>query len=183
MSKIDTQTETRIVVLKARGDTYEQIKTALAKDGVEVSISGLQKVVERNKEAMSYIKSELVQHQTTNTARILNKTREQIEQKLDAAAGNVPVLQELIELRDSGEIDDNEFAKLSMRAVESHHIPLRDLVATSKEMFNQSQIEAGKPTSITESPEQAKRNLATLLDAIQRNDDKAIVDAIFLNDA
>ena len=181
MSKIDTQTETRIVVLKARGDTYEQIKNTLAKDGVDISISGLQKVIERNKPALEHIKSELVQHQTTKTTRILEKTREQIEKKLDAAAGDVPVLQELIELRDSGEIDDAEFARLSMRAVESHHIPLRDLIAASKEMFNQSQIEAGKPTSITESPEQAKRNLQTLLEAIHNRDDKAMVDAIFLD--
>jgi hypothetical protein len=68
-----------------------------------------------------------------------------------------------------------------MRAVESHHIPLRDLIAASKEMFNQTQIEAGKPTSITESPEQAKRNLQTLLQAIHNRDDKAMVDAIFLD--
>lgn len=181
MSKIDTQTETRIVVLKARGDTYEQIKNTLAKDGVDISVSGLQKVVERNKAAMEHIKGELVQHQTTKTTRILEKTREQIEKKLDAAAGDVPVLHELIQLRDDGEIDDNEFARLSMRAVEAHGIPLRDLIAASKEMFNQSQIEAGKPTSITESPEQAKRNLQTLLEAIHNRDDKGMVDAIFID--
>lgn len=181
MAKIDTQTETRIVVLKARGDTYEDIKKTLAKDGIEMSVSGLQKVIERNKEAMTYIKGELVQHQTTKTSRILEKTREQIEKKLDAAAGDVPVLQELIELRDAGDIDDNEFARLSMQAVSSHGIPLRDLISASKEMFNQSQIEAGKPTSITESPEQAKRNLQTLLQAIHDRDDKGMVDAIFLD--
>ena len=181
MSKIDTQTETRIVVLKARGDTYEDIKKALAKDGIEMSISGLQKVIERNKAAMDYIKGELVQHQTTKTSRILDKAREQIEKKLDAAAGDVPVLQELIELRDNGDIDDNEFARLSMQAVSSHGISLRDLVTTSKEMFNQSQIEAGRPTSITESPEQAKKNLQTLLEAINNRDDKAMVDAIFID--
>ena len=179
MSKLDTQTETRIVVLKARGDTYEDIKKTLAKEGTEMSISGLQKVIERNKEAMTYIKGELVQHQTTKTSRILEKTREQIERKLDAADGNIPQLQELIELRDAGDIDDNEFARLSMRAVESHGIPLRDLISASKEMFNQSQIEAGKPTSITENPEQARKNLQTLLEAIDKNDQKAMVDAIF----
>ena len=181
MSKLDTQNETRIVVLKARGDTYEDIKKALAKDGIEMSISGLQKVIERNKEAMTYIKGELVQHQTTKTSRILDKTREQIERKLDAANGDVPVLQELIELRDAGEIDDNEFARLSMQAVSAHGISMRDLVSTSKEMFNQSQIEAGKPTSITESPEQAKRNLSTLLEAINNRDDKAMIDAVFID--
>jgi len=181
MSKLDTQTETRVVVLKARGDTYEDIKKALEKDGIDISIPGLRKVIERNKEAMTYIKGELVQHQTTKTSRILDKARQQIEQKLDAAAGDVPVLQELIELRDAGEIDDKEFARLSMRAVESHGISIRDLVSTSKEMFNQSQIEAGKPTSITETPEQAKRNLQTLLEAINNRDDKAMVDAIFLD--
>lgn len=181
MAKIDTQTETRIVVLKARGDTYEDIKKTLAKDGIEMSISGLQKVIERNKPALEHIKSELVQHQTTKTSRILEKTREQIEKKLDAAAGDIPALQELIELRDAGEIDNDEFSRLSMRAVEAHGIPLRDLIAASKEMFNQSQIEAGKPTSITESPEQAKRNLQTLLEAIHNRDDKAMVDAIFLD--
>lgn len=181
MSKLDTQTETRIVVLKARGDTYEQIKNTLAKDGVDISVSGLQKVIERNKPALEHIKGELVQHQTTKTSRILEKTRAQIEKKLDAAEGNIPALQELIELRDSGEIDDNEFAKLSMRAVESHGIPLKDLVSVSKEMFNQSQIEAGKPTSITETPEQAKKNLQTLLQAIHDRDDKGMIDAIFLD--
>ena len=181
MSKLDTSTETRIVVLKARGDTYQQIRDALAKDGVDISVSGLQKVIERNKPAMEHIKGELLQHQTTNTARILNKTREQIEQKLDAADGNVPVLQELIDLRDSGDIDDNEFSRLSMQAVQSHGINIRDLTAVSKEMFNQSQIEAGKPTSITENPEQARRNLDKLLLAIRDNDPQAMVDSIFID--
>jgi hypothetical protein len=181
MSKIDTQTETKIVALIARGDSYSQIKASLEKEGVSISTTAIGDIKARNEQALSYIQNKLIDHETTKTARILNKTRDMIEKKLDAASGDVPVLQELIELRDNGEIDDNEFARLSMRAVESHSISIKDLTTVSKEMFNQSQIEAGKPTSISETPEQAKKNLQTLLEAINNKDEAAMVKAIFLD--
>lgn len=181
MGKLDSNTETKIVALIARGDSYAKIKDYLHDNGVELSISGIQKVKQRNTEALSYIERKLVDHATAKTARILDKAREQIEKKLDASNGDVPVLQELVDLRNNGEIDDQEFARLSMQAVSSHGISIKDLTTVSKEMFNQSQIEAGKPTSITDNPTQAKENLMTLLAAINSGDEKRIAQAIFVD--
>lgn len=179
MSKIDTHTETRIVALIARGDSYTTIQKELEKDGISISTSGLSEIKKRNQEALSYIQHKLNEHQVSKTTKILDKARNMIEQQLDEANGNIPVLEELAELRANGDIDDAEFARLSMSAVTSRRISIKDLTTVSKEMFNQSQIESGKPTSITESPEQAKKNLQTLLEAINNKDEASMLKAIF----
>lgn len=181
MGKLDTQTETKIVALIARGDTYEQIRQHLQREGVSISISGLQKVKQRNTDALSYINKKLIDHQATKTARILEKARDQIEKKLDAANGESGSLQELVDLRNSGEIDDQEFARLSFEVVSKQSLSIKDLTTVSKEMFNQSQIEAGKPTSISDNPTQAKENLMKLLAAINSGDEKQIAEAIFID--
>jgi hypothetical protein len=144
---IDSQTETKIVALIARGDSYKSIKEQLNKDGVSLSLPSISKIKERNTQALSYIKGEIVAHELSKTTKILDKARDLIDQKLD---GDQP-------------------------------IALKDLTTLSKEMFNQSQIESGKPTSITNSPELAKAQLKTLLEAINSGKDEDIAKAIFID--
>jgi hypothetical protein len=138
-------------------------------------------VKKRNGQALSYIQQKLADHEISKTTRILEKTRAMIEKRLEAADGNSTQMRELIELRDEGLIDDDEYAKLSYQSMRANDISIKDLTTVSKEMFTQSQIEAGKPTSITESPEQAKQNLRTLLAAINSGKEEDIVGAIFLD--
>lgn len=181
MSKIDTATETKIVALLARGDTLQQVKDFLADQGTELSISGIQAVKNRNTEALSYVKNKLMEHNTSNSARILDKARKQLEQKLDNSDKSQIEIDKLQEMYNDGEIDAKELLRRSDEVRRRYNINVKDLTTISKEMFNQSQVEAGKPTSITENPAQQKENLRTLLDAINKGDEAAIANAIFLD--
>lgn len=177
--KIDTQTEIKIVARIARGDSYQEIKDDLAKDGVDISLSGITDVKQRNSLALEQIKGSLVQHEASKSARILDKAKKQLEGKLDNAERIEQELSEAKKLYDDGDIDFKEYLDSVDQINKRGHISIKDLVTVSKEMFNQSQIEAGKPTSITENPEQQKENLMTLLKAINEKDDVGMIKAIF----
>lgn len=179
MSKIDAQTETKIVALIARGDSYQSIKEQLEQENITVSISLIGKVKERNAEALTYISKELVKHETTNARRIMGKARDLVEKQLDEAAGNEELRSDALRAFLSGDITKDELDTVLHNT--GRQIALKDLITASKEFFNQSQIEAGKPTSITESPEQAKKNLKTLLEAIDKGDEAAMVKGIFID--
>jgi len=177
--KIDTQTEIKIVARMARGDTYAEIKDDLSKEGVDISLSGLTDIKQRNSAALEQIKSSLVAHETSKSARILDKAKKQIEQKLDSAETFEVKMAVLRDKLESGEIIQGEYDSM-VRVLEfDSKITIKDLVTVSKEMFNQSQLEAGKPTSITENPEENKRNLMILLKAINEGDEIGMLKAIF----
>jgi len=177
--KIDTQTEIKIVARIARGDTYQDIKDDLVKEGVDISLSGITDIKQRNSMALEQIKSSLVAHETSKSARILDKAKKQIEHKLDSADQIEKELEEAKKLYDDGDIDFKEYLDSVEQINRRGHISVKDLVTISKEMFNQSQIEAGKPTSITENPEENKKNLMILLKAINDKDEVGMLHAIF----
>lgn len=143
--KIDAQTEVRIVALIARGDSYSSIQSELKNSGVEISLSGITDIKQRNTMALDQIKTSLAAHEVSKATRILDKARKQIEEKLDS----------------------------------DEYISVKDLTTVSKEMFNQSQIESGKPTSIASNPEENKKNLMTLLKAINDKDEIGMLHSIF----
>lgn len=181
MSKIDAKTETQVVALIARGDSYSSIVEQLAKDGISLTPAAITGIKQRNTQALSYIQQRLADHEIGKTTRILDKTRNMIEKKLDDAGKCEDERLELRELYDNGEIDAREYLRRNDELVRRYHVTIKDLTTVSKEMFTQSQIEAGKPTSITETPEQAKKNLQTLLEAIQGGKEEDMVKAVFLD--
>lgn len=111
---------------------------------VGLSVSGIKKVKKRNPISLAKMEEIITEKQAISASRLLEKSHREIEKKLDKAL--------------AGEED----------------IKLRDLVGVSKEMFNQVQIEHGKPTSIatssTQDPLEAKKELKSLLKALKAND-------------
>lgn len=180
MSKtsIDAATETRIVAMIARGDTYEAIRRVLKDEGITIALSTISDVKKRNTDALKYMQDALVQHETNQSTKLLSKSRQLLERKLNRALHQDEEMADLKEQYVEGEIDQGQFNVLMERALKSE-LTVAELTSLTKEMFNQSQVEQGKPTSITENPAQAKENLKTLLEAINSKDDKAIVQAIF----
>lgn len=177
--KIDTPTEIKIVARLARGDTYQSIKDDLAKEGVDISLSGITDIKQRNSMALEQIKSSLVQHETSKSARILDKARKGLESALDDHENYREDLKKLVQAREDGDIDWSEFIIAKSDLDRASHLTAKDLTTISKEMFNQSQIEAGKPTTITENPEENKRNLMILLKAINDKDEVTMLKTLF----
>lgn len=177
-STLDAATETRVVAMIARGDTYEAIRRALGTEGVSIAISTISDVKKRNPDALKYIQDALVEHEANQSTKLLSKSRRLLDRKLDRALRQDEEIQELTEQYQSGEFDEAVFNGLLHKALKSE-LTVAELTSLTKEMFNQSQVEQGKPTSITENPTQAKENLKALLEAINNNDDKAILEAVF----
>jgi len=175
---IDTQTETKIVAMIARGDTYADIQSQLLNDGIKLSIPGISKIKARNEQALSFIQNKMMEVEASKSAQILSKARNLIDKKLDKMDDTTD-LDDLEDHKDEMEFPD--YMKLKESIKSRNNITVKDLTTVSKEFFNQSQIEAGRPTSITESPEQAKKNLKVLLEAINSGNEEAMAKAIFLD--
>lgn len=174
---LDSQQEARVVALIARGDSYSAIRDQLASEGVEVALSTIGAVKKRNPEALAHIKKIIVADQTTRAQKILNKSRDLIDKKLDRAADIDAEVARLQEAYEAEEITPREYWS-ALEVVLRQALTITELNSVSKESFNQSQIEANKPTSITESPAQAKENLERLLRAIASKDTSKVLEAI-----
>lgn len=176
--RLSTQTETQIIAMIARGDTYGAIQQALKAKDESVSIQTITAVKKRNLEAFKYMKGVMVEQATNQSTKILAKSRELIDRKLDRALRQNDEVLELTQQFEDGDIEREEFHVLLNRA-EKHELTVQELTSLTREMFNQSQVEQGKPTSISDNPAQAKENLKTLLEAINNKNETAILEAIF----
>lgn len=180
--KLDAQTETQVVALLARGDTQQEIVDWLKEEhDIKMSIAAIGVIKKRNAQALQYMQTQLIKHETTMATGILEKSRKLIDRKLSRALTLEEELKELRQKFDNQEIDSDEYYRefdILMRS----QLTVQELNSLSKESFNQSQLEAGKPTAIADNPAQAKANLAVLLDAIKDRDDAKALEAIFPDD-
>ncbi|HET8708955.1 MAG TPA: hypothetical protein VFL85_01600 [Candidatus Saccharimonadales bacterium] len=128
--------------------------------------------------AIDYIKNEVTKHEANQSVKILGKSRQLLERKLDRALKQAEQMENIKQRYDNDEIDAKDYDRLLSQAVRSE-LSVSELTSLTKEMFNQSRLEEGKATSITESPTQAKEHLKTLLQAINDKDDHKLVEAIF----
>lgn len=178
--KLDTQSETEVVAYIARGDSYEDIINTFAGRGVVLSRANLTHIKSRNSQALTFMQDAIVEQQLSHAATILRKSRQLLEGKLDKQFTIQHELDELKTRFDKQEIDFKQYFDMC-QAVVKRELTASELNSITKEAFNQSQVEAGKPTAITESPIQARKNLEVILQAIASGDDKAAVKALFLD--
>lgn len=181
MKRIDSQTETRALALLARGDSYDDIVSTFVREGTPVSKSTLVSVKRRNTETLKYMQDALVQHELNKSTQILAKARQLLEKKIHKALLVDDKLDELTQELKDHEIELNQY-ELLVKTLRKDDISVAVLTTLTKEMFNQSQVEQGKPTVISENPQQARENLKTLLQAIDAKDEEKILKAIFVED-
>lgn len=180
-NKVDLHTESQVIAMIARNDTHESIVRWLKEEkDIEVSLSAISKIKKRNQAALQYMKDQLVEHETTMATTILSKSRQLIDNRLDRALSLEKEVEDLQLSREKGEIDEKTFYQ-RLDVLFKNRLTVAELNSLSKEAFNQSQVEAGKPTSIAENPDQAKAMLQTLLTAIAKRDDEGAMKALFKN--
>lgn len=177
---LDNQTEARVVAMIARGDSYGSIAATLNREGTEIAVSTIGAIKRRNPEALAHMQKILLDDQTTHAQKILNKSRTLIDRRLTDAMKIEDDIAQLHEDYHDGIIDEVEYRQ-KFDLILRNTLNIGELNAVSKEAFSQSQIEAGKPTSITENPTQAKENLERLLRAIAANDTKGMLESVFVH--
>lgn len=178
--KLDTQSETEVVAYIARGDSYQSIINVFKTRGIVLNKTNLSKIKARNSEALTFMQTAMTEQQMSHAASILHKSRQLLEGKLDEQIVVQRDLEELKERFDNGDIEFTAYINL-YKTIVRRELTAGELNGITKESFNQSQVEAGKPTAITESPTQARQNLQVILNAIANGDDKAAVEALFID--
>ncbi len=177
--RLETQLETQVVAMIARGDTQQSIADwLLSAHGLEVAVNTISVIKGRNAEALKFMQAEIVKHETSAVTTLLSKSRRLTDSQLDKALKLDEEISLLQKQRDSGDINDGQYYSrldIAMR----NRLSIAELNSVMKESFNQSQIEAGKPTSIADNPTQARANLEKLLTAIAHKDEEAMLKAIF----
>lgn len=164
MAKLyDTETQLKVLALLARGDTHAAISEAM--DIPVTSISGIK---QRNSQALAVIQERMVTHQASKSKKLLDKAHDLIESKLDRSAKAEEIRHQAFQDFHDGLIEKEE---LRARIDTIEEATLKDLTSVAREMFNQSQIESGKPTSISNSPVEAKAELLKLVEAIKEGDE------------
>lgn len=170
MSKVSTETSLQILALIARGDTLTSISQQTG-----IAITTIADLKKRNQSALSLIESRMIEHKISNATKLLDKSQSLIEKKLDRVASAADLRQEALEEYRTGAIDSDEFRAKTFGLPDA---TLTELNGIAKESFNQSQIEQGKPTSITNSPE-AKEDLLALAQALKDGDEVEMYKLVF----
>lgn len=165
--QLSQDVEMKAVALLARGDSANAVAREL-----HISPMTVGKVKARNKETLDMVTKKLIIHKTKQAKRLLDKSHDAIERRLSA---DDEYFQEKIDIRRQyldGEINAYDY-KLKMSAIPN--VTLAELTSLAKEMFNQSQIEAGEPTGITRgegaTTGEAKQKLEELIEALHQNDE------------
>lgn len=181
MSEITTQKDVEIVTRLVRGDTHQAIA-----DELGISPSSVALVKKRQAEAIAILSAQLLQRKQKVAERILDKTHQLLESRVDDALRYEEKLAEVMadwnaEI-DKLDYDDFEDPKLYHEAhhtinsqYESKVRALRDkfmtnsvLISLSKEMHTQATGDEGNPTvPVTDS----KSQLVALVEAIKAGDE------------
>lgn len=163
MARLSTETQLQVLTLIARGDSYGKISEAM-----NIPVSTIQGVKERNPGALENIKDKLISHKISTSKKILSKSQELLEGKLDKAIRSEVSREEAIKQYQDGLIDYDEFQKLTFGLSD---ISITELNSVARDAFHQSQIQDGKPTSISSTPVETREELTALVRALEEGDE------------
>ena len=142
--RTDPEVERQVVTLIARGDRYADISQETG-----IPIPTIKKIKGRNKETLARIEDQIIRKQAESASRILRKSLNLLEQRIDSAA--------------RGE----------------EEIKVRELVAITKEMHDQIQVEQDNRHEAPLSPKATQKRLEALTTALKDGDEVALEQIIF----
>ena len=189
MSKriLDAHTEIQVVALMVRGDTQDEIINYLETEkGISISNAALTAVKKRNSEAFTFMRSTLAEVETNKATDLLYKSHQALENKLNSHLNAAEELAKVDAQYEAGEFDDplhpesaeREYRWRKELVLRNTNMSVSELTTLSKEMFNESQVLAGKPTSITDNAH-PEENVKRLLTAMKDGDEVGMLNAIF----
>jgi hypothetical protein len=171
--------EAEVVARLARGDTQTKIASDL-----NINPSTVGKIKDRQSSAISTISAKVAQRKMRITSRILEKAHRQLEQRLDESDNYDEIIKDIqAEYEESDKTDaDKEILKHKLSKLKK--LSVLELINITKEAFHQSQVEQGKPTSLSYSadPKTTKEQLDQLLEAIESKNGERLIELTGNND-
>jgi hypothetical protein len=168
MSLLSPTLEAEVVARLARGDAQHKIAAEL-----QLGTSTIARIKERQSQALQVINTKVAQRKMRVTSRILEKAHRQLEKRLDDSENYEQLLEEVeLEFAESKK-NKEDTAHYHAKKASLTKLSTAELVSLTKEMFHQSQVEQGKPTTLVSSSDQSttKQDLEQLLEAIRNGDE------------
>lgn len=169
--RTETETTLQVLALIARGDTYE----ATAKQ-TGIAPSTVADIKRRNPQALETMQKKLIDHKLSQSKKILDKTHNIINKKLERIEVSEDKREFLFKQFQDGIINADEYQTSLIGLLDAS---LTELNAIQREAFHESQIEQGKPTSISDNPKQATEDFLALAEAIKSSDEVVLERLIF----
>lgn len=173
--RTSTQKQLQILALVVRGDSAAKIAeiTGIPKSTVD-------NIRNRNHANIQLIKSRLIEHEVSKSKKILDKSQGIMDKKLTRLEKNEDIRQDALQALETGAISHEEY---NQKVSGLTDVTLTELNSVAKEAFNQSQIEMGKPTSISASTQEAKDDLVRLVDELKKeHNEEELLKLIFDRD-
>lgn len=157
-----------VVARLVRGDSHNKISEELG-----IAVDTVAAIKKRQSSALAVINTKVAEKKQLRTLRILDKAHELLEKKLtDADAYEELVAAIELEYANSDMTkEDQAVRKAALKAISKPTVS--ELVTISKEMFHESQVEQGKPTSIAAagSREEQTAELQKMVQALDIGDE------------
>lgn len=160
----------------ARGDDNKAIVKHFKAEGVVIAHQQLKFLRQANNGLIEKLQVKVAEKHLSTATNILDKSRKLIDKRLDHLAEVEDKRQSAWQRLQAGEITGQEYIEDTKGLPE---VALTELNTVSREAFNQSQVEAGKPTSISANPQDAKLQLETLVRAIESGDEVKLQQIVF----
>lgn len=169
--RTDPNKQLEVVAMFARGDTYAQVH-----ERTGIAIPTLQKIKDRNREALDIIKGRMLSHAASKAAKIKDKALDLIEYKVDKASEADKSKEEIIRQAQEGEITWDE-ANTALRTL--YDASLSDLTAVSREMHQQIKSESQSALDGSVAPQVTKDHLKEVVAALDSGDEIELQRIVF----
>jgi DNA-binding CsgD family transcriptional regulator len=168
MNGLEPSTEAEVVARLARGDKQYNIAQDL---GISERLVGT--VKRRQSDALEVINRKLLQRKMRATTRILEKVHQQLEKRIDESAEYWELIDQYQAEYDESEQTETDKELLSVKLKSLKRLTTSELITVAKEMFHESQVEQGKPTSLsyTADANTTKIQLDQIMQAINNGDE------------
>lgn len=168
------QDKAQMIALIARGDKNSEIVRHFDEKGVKVHLTQIKRLRTAEKGLVVDLQNKMVERNLSNATKILDKSRNLIEKKLDYYTEAEDKRLSSWQRLQNGEITGQEYLE-DTRGLPD--VSLAELNSVSRESFSQSQVESGKPT-VHQDPAQQQAQLQTLLQAINNGDEVTLTQLV-----
>lgn len=173
MNGLEPSTEAEVIARIARGDKQYRIA-----EDLQISERLVTAVKKRQSDALEVINRKIFQRKMRVTTRILEKVHQQLEKRVDESADYSALVEEAeAEFRESAQTEV-DIQLLTAKLKSFKKLTTAELITVAKEMFHESQVEQGKPTSLnyTADANTTKLQLDQLMQAIQSGDEVKLLE-------
>ena len=155
----------------ARGDRNAEIARKIGVNPLTVA-----RIKKRHPDVLKNIQGLMIERQVSQASKLLEKSHKLLEDDLDTIEAHRKTKKQITGRFRKGEINAEEYRSQLEGLVDAS---IAELTSLSREMFTESRVEQGQPTSISQNPKEAQAELKKLVELIEAGDTVELQKIIF----